>query len=80
MKEKNESIIQFKIKQEELKSSLAIVTFKIKNIEKGDIIGLDEAIEIKKRFYSVKSTSPNSIVYSVNINVINFKLYLKGFL
>jgi CRP-like cAMP-binding protein len=75
MKEKNETLIQFRIKQEELRSNLAIATFKLKNLEKGDVIGLEEAMEMKKRFYSVKCVSATNEIYSISLDVKNiFKL------
>jgi hypothetical protein len=62
-----------KIQEEEMNQGNQIFPVKIRLLDFKDILGLEEAIEFKRRFYTIKCVSQNALLYKMKIdNFIHF--------
>jgi len=64
------------MKEEILKNTSHPIHVLIKTLEKPDVIGLEEALELKRRFYTVKCTSIRGILYKIDLKVISYYLFI----
>jgi CRP-like cAMP-binding protein len=67
---KKEQLVDIKLKEERLKHEKNVFPVKIRYIDTKDIIGFEEALEMKRRFYTVKCFSVTGELFKININVI----------
>lgn len=68
-----ESLIKMKIQEEEISQGNEIFPVKIRLLDFKDILGLEDALEFKRRFYTIKSVSQNALLYKMKIeNFIHF--------
>lgn len=58
------------MKEEVLKNTNYPIQVTVKTLDKPDIIGLEEALELKRRFYTVKCTSTTGTLYKIDLKVI----------
>lgn len=68
LKPKNEKLVDIKLKEEEIGTQSLPFSVKIRIINHRDIIGLEEALELKKRFYTVRCISTTAELYRIHIN------------
>lgn len=70
-------LLNLKLKEEQLKSNSKLISVRVRLINNVDILGMEDSLEFKKRFCTVKCTSPYSELYRINIedfiNLINSK-------
>jgi hypothetical protein len=64
------------MKEEVLKNTNYPIPVLVKTIEKPDIIGLEEALELKRRFYTVRCSSTTGTLYKIDLKVIILLIYL----
>jgi hypothetical protein len=57
------------MREEELKNPHKFYPVKIRVIDFKDVLGLEESLELKKRFYSVKCISQTAEVNRISLNV-----------
>jgi len=69
-KTKNQKPLDIRMKEEVLKNTNYPIQVLIKTLEKPDIIGLEEALELKRRYYTVKCTSTSGLLYKIDLKVI----------
>ena len=65
--DKNENVFTIKAEEEALNSPYSLFKVKIRNIDYKDVVGIEDAIEMKKRFCFVKCVSSHAEVDRVNL-------------
>lgn len=72
---KNQKPIDIKLKDEIIRNTNYPIQVIIKTVEDPDILGLEEVLELKRRYFTVKCTSTTGVLYKLDIknfiNVIN---------
>ncbi len=68
-KSKTQKPLDIKMKEEVLKNTNFPIRVLVKLIEKPDIIGLEEVLELKRRYYTVKCTSSHGVLYKIDLKV-----------
>lgn len=68
-KTKIQKPLDIKMKEEVLKNTNYPIQVLVKLIEKPDIIGLEEALELKRRYYTIKCTSTQGVLYKIDLKV-----------
>lgn len=74
---KTQNPLDIKMKEEVLKNTNYPIHVTVKNLEKPEIIGLEEALELKRRFYTVKCTSTTGTLYKIDLKVKKIILKFK---
>lgn len=57
------------MKEEVLRNMNNSIPVLVKTSDKPDIFGLEEALELKKRFYTIKCTSISGELYRIDLKV-----------
>lgn len=65
--DKNENVFTIKAEEEALNSPFSLFKVKIRNIDYKDVVGIEDAIEMKNRFCFVKCVSSHAEVDRVNL-------------
>ena len=74
--ENNEQLINLKVNEEILKDKSKKIRIKLFTLQKNDYIGLEDSLELKSRFYSVKCISEKG---SLNkIRILDFILFISS--
>lgn len=69
--------LDIKIKEEVLKNTNYPITVLVKTVDKPEVLGLEEALELKRRFYTVRCISTKGTLYKIDLKVNKFLTFLK---
>lgn len=69
IKQKKDDLLNIKLREEELKNADNLIPIKLRVIDSFDILGLEEALELKRRYYTIKCVSAQGELYKINLNV-----------
>ena len=69
-----DNILDIKIKEEKIANKKYIQRVNICNVIEGEFFGLEDSIELKQRYYSVKCSSENGELRKIHINDLLFIL------
>lgn len=59
-----------KLKDEEIRNANHPIHVQVKTMKNADILGFEELLELKRRYYTVKCISVSGTLYRVDIKVI----------
>ena len=63
-----DNVLDIKLKEEKIASEKYIQRVFIGNLNEGEFFGLEDSIELKQRYYSVKCCSENGLLRKIHIN------------